>query len=104
MSLRIQQLYDYGKDRPVRFSDVNKGKFEESYTVEYESNNYRVYRYTPPKELASGKYVKDKNHFNGDFSDAPITVFVNKNGDRVINEAYLVHQLHEKYGEGRFQV
>lgn len=104
MSLRIQQLYDYEKDRPVRFNDVKESKFDNSYVVEYESRKYRVYEYTPPKELVPGMYIKDKNHFNDDFEDAPITVLVNKGEGTEVDEGFLADQLYRLYGEGRFQV
>lgn len=104
MSLRIQQLYDYGKDRPVKFKDVDSSKFEKEYTVNHDGSVFKVYSYNPPKELVKGKYIKDKNHFNGDYEDAPIDILVNEGGDVVEDEAHIVNELYNEYGEGRFQV
>lgn len=104
MVLRIQQLYDYGNDRRVRFKDVDRDKFDDSYEVRYEGNTYVIYSYNPPKELVRGKYIKDRNLYRDGFDEAPITVFVNKGGDRVVDEGFIAHQLFEEYGEGRYQV
>ena len=104
MSLRIQQLYDFEEDKPVRFEDVDVSKFDESYVVDYNGSKYRVYSYNPPKELVKGRDIKEKNHFNGEYDDAPIDVLVNDEGDVSVNEGFITHQLYKNYGEGRFQV
>jgi len=63
-----------------------------------------LYRYTGGSLPISDSYVKDVTKFKGSLSDCPVDIYEAVEEGVEVNKERLVHQLVERWGEGRFNV
>jgi hypothetical protein len=109
ISLEIRKFRDNKKDEAVTVDDVPKSRFngieEVEYTDErYRRHRYRVYRYPQGSKPVKGQYKGFVTKYTGSFEEAPVNAFAREDGEIVVDEGQLVHQLVEEYGEGQFYV
>jgi len=104
MSYKIRKLYDAKKKRAVEMKDVDKEKFESSKIVEFKGNKYRIWKNNPNQKIVEGDYIHDRNVFSGKYEEMPIEIFKNVGGHLKVNEAFITHNLYEKYGSGHYKV
>jgi len=72
--------------------------------ADYSQHRYRLYRYPGGSLPIEDDYVKDVTKFKGDLSECPVDIYESTGEGLEVNRERLVHQLVEKWGEGRFNV
>jgi hypothetical protein len=102
MGYKIEVLYDYRKERPVKVSDIDSDSFDSSKVVEANGNKYRIYSYEG--KLIQDEYIHDKKLFYGDLEEMPITLLDNVGGRLEKNIPKITDRLYREYGEGRFLI
>ena len=102
MGYKIEILYDYRKNRPVKVDDIDNSSFDYSKVVEANGNKYRIYSYEG--KLIDHEYIHDKELFYGELEELPITLLDNKGGRLKKSIPKVTDRLYREYGEGRFLI
>jgi hypothetical protein len=108
--LIIRKLRDNRAQEDVRYDDLPEKLVKRTTTVDYtddssfQNHRYKVAEYEAGTEPVQGKYIKDVTKYKGSVDEAPIQIYSVENGEPVIDEERLIHEIYQEYGEGRVNV
>jgi len=104
MGYKIKQLYDYKKERPVVASDIDLSKFSNVEEFSVDGEKFNFYHYDGGSSLIQDDYVRDRNVWEGDLDDSPVTIYTNVGGRLKVKDQELGKKLYDEFGEGRYNV
>jgi len=104
VSYKINQLYDYRKDRPVLASDIDRSSFDDVSEFSVDGQRFRFYSYSGGSSLIQDDYVKDRVVWEGELDESPVDVYTNVGGRLRIKDEKIAERLYSEFGEGRYNI